>query len=268
MSTPATTLANVVEILERLRARRPLVHCLTNQVVKGFTANVLLALGAAPAMVEHPDEAGQFAGIADALLVNVGTLDEAQMAAIRVAMPAANAAQRPWVFDPVAVGPLGVRTRFASDVLAHRPTVIRGNASEVMALAGLAGGGRGVDSGAESTVAREAARTLARQTGGAVLVTGQTDYAIDSAREVAAANGHILMTRVTGVGCAMGAINAACLAVADSPLAACVATAVLLGLAGERAAAVAARPGSFAVALLDALDALDADTVRAHGRIC
>jgi hydroxyethylthiazole kinase len=266
-TSPSTDLATVIAILERVRARRPLVHCLTNHVVKGFTANVLLALGAAPAMVEHPEEAGQFAGMADALLVNVGTLDEAQMAAIRRAMPAANAARRPWVFDPVAVGPLGVRTQFAAEVLAQKPTVIRGNASEVMALAGLAGGGRGVDSGAESDAARGAARTLAKQTGGAVLVTGQIDYATDATREVAVANGHPLMTRVTGVGCAMGAINAACATVADSPLDACVATAVLLGIAGERAAARSARPGTFAVALLDELDAIDADAVRAHGRV-
>jgi len=264
---PTTDLAAVATILERLRTRRPLVHCLTNHVVKGFTANVLLALGAAPAMVEHPEEAEQFAGMADALLVNVGTLDEAQMAAMRRAVPSAKEAGRPWVFDPVAVGPLGVRTRFAAEILAQKPTVIRGNASEVMALAGLAGGGRGVDSGAESTAARDAARTLAQQTGGAVLVTGPVDYILDTSREAAVANGHPLMTRVTGVGCAMGAINAACAAVADSPFDACVATAVLLGIAGERAAAAAARPGSFAVALLDALDALDADAIRTQGRI-
>lgn len=266
-SSPATALTSVIDILDRVRTRHPLVHCLTNHVVKGFTANVLLALGAAPAMVEHPEEAEQFAGIADALLVNVGTLDEAQMAAIRRAMPAANNARRPWVFDPVAVGPLGVRTRFATEILAQRPTVVRGNASEVMALAGLAGGGRGVDSGAESDAARDAARSLARQTGGAVLVSGQLDYIVDASRTIAVANGHPLMTRVTGVGCAMGAINAACAAVADSPFDACVATAVLLGLAGERAAARSLRPGSFAVALLDELDAVDAEAVRAHGRL-
>lgn len=266
-SSAAPDLSTVSTILERLRTLRPLVHCLTNHVVKGFTANVLLAIGAAPAMVEHPDEAEEFAGMADALLVNVGTLDEPQMAAMRRAIPAANAAKRPWVFDPVAVGPLGIRTRFAAEILAHRPTVIRGNASEILALAGLAGGGRGVDSGAQSAAARDAARTLARATGGAVLVTGQTDYILTAEREIAVANGHALLTRVTGVGCAMGAINAACAAVTKSPLEASVATAVLLGIAGERAALQTSRPGSFQVALLDALDALDAHAIRAHGRI-
>lgn len=260
-------LETVVDILARLRARRPLVHCLTNHVVKGFTANVLLAIGAAPAMVEHADEAAEFAAMADALLINLGTLDEPQMAAMRRAIPAAIAASRPWVLDPVAVGPLGVRTRFAAEILAHRPTVIRGNASEILALAGHAGGGRGVDSGAESTAAREAACSLAKQTGGTVLVTGAIDLILDASLEATVANGHPLMTRVTGVGCAMGAINAACIAVADSPFAASVATAVLLGIAGECAAAKESRPGSFQIALLDALDALDADQVRTLGRL-
>lgn len=260
-------LTSVVSILERLRALRPLVHCLTNHVVKGFTANVLLALGAAPAMVEHPEEAEEFAGMADALLVNVGTLDEAQIGAMRRAIPAARQARKPWVFDPVAVGPLGVRTRFAAEIMHLEPTVVRGNASEVMALAGLAGGGRGVDSGAESQAAREAGRSLAQRTGGAVLVTGQVDYIFGGGREAAVSNGHPLLTRVTGVGCAMGAINAACAAVASSPFDACVATAVILGIAGERAAMQTPRPGSFQIALIDALDLIDANAIRTHGRV-
>jgi hydroxyethylthiazole kinase len=264
---PPIDLNAVADVLERLRARRPLVHCLTNHVVKGFTANVLLALGAAPAMVEHADEAAEFAAVADALLINLGTLDEPQITAMLRAIPAAAAAHRPWVLDPVAVGPLRVRTRFAEEILALRPTVIRGNASEILALAGQAGGGRGVDSGAESQAAREAARRLSEQAGSAVLVTGAIDYILAGPQEAAVCNGHPLMTRVTGVGCAMGAINAACAAVADSPFAACVATAVLLGIAGETAAALHARPGSFQIALLDALDTLDADQVRTLGRL-
>ena len=265
--TQTPDLTPIIATLDRLRALRPLVHCLTNHVVKGFTANVLLALGAAPAMVEHPEEAEEFATIADALLINVGTLDEAQIAAMRRAIPAAIRARKPWVFDPVAVGPLGVRSRFAAEILELRPTVIRGNASEIMALAGLAGGGRGVDSGAESQAAREAARALAARTGGAVLVTGQIDYVFANHREAAIANGHPLLTRVTGVGCAMGAITAACAAVAASSFDACVATAVILGIAGERAALQTTRPGSFQIALLDALDLVDASAIRAHARV-
>lgn len=256
----------VIEVMDRVRTRRPLIHCLTNQVAKSFTANVLLAIGASPAMVEHPEEAEEFARVADALLVNLGTLDAVQMEAMRRAIAAATVAGKPWVLDPVAVGLLGVRTRFAGEILAAHPTVIRGNASEVIALAGENGGGRGVDSGRDSRDALAAARMLAGRTGGAVLVTGAIDQIVCRAYEAATANGHPLMTRVTGMGCAMGAISAACTAVADSPFLGSVATAVWLGVAGEIAAGKTARPGSFQTALLDALDAMDDGTIRTRMR--
>lgn len=257
----------VIEMLERLRHRHPLVHCLTNNVVKNFTANVLLALGAAPAMVEHAEEAAEFAAMADALLVNIGTLDEPQMAAMRAAIPSANRAQRPWVLDPVAVGPLSVRTRFAREILAARPAIIRGNASEIIALAGQEGRGRGVDSGDSSETAVAAAKLLAQQTRGAVLVTGPIDYATDGSHVVSCANGHPLLTRVTGVGCAQGAVAGAFAAVSARPLDAAVASAVVIGIAGDLAARVTTRPGLFAVAFLDALYQLDADTLRREARL-
>lgn len=262
-----TPLDEVAEVMRRVRHRHPLVHCLTNHVVKGFTANVLLAIEAAPAMVEHPEEAAQFASIADALLVNLGTLDEAQMPAIRAAVQAAASSSRRWVLDPVAVGPLAVRTRFAIDLLETPPTVIRGNASEILALAGESGGGRGVDSASDSRAAVGAARALASRIGGTVLVTGAVDYVVGPSREVSISNGHPLLTRVTGVGCAMGAINAACLAVADDAFTASLATALWLAIAGELAAGTTQRPGSFQIALLDALDALDEPTLRERAKL-
>jgi len=267
MPAPKFSADGVIAILERIRARHPLVHCLTNHVVKNFTANVLLALGAAPAMVEHADEAAQFAAMADALLVNIGTLDEPQITAISRAIPSANQAHKPWVFDPVAVGPLTIRTQFAREIVALRPTLIRGNASEIIALIGQTARGRGVDSGDDTETALAAAQTLATLTGGAVLVTGPVDYATNGTETVACANGHPLMTRVTGVGCAQGAVAAACCAVADSPLAAAVAAATLMGVAGDLAARVSLRPGSFAEALLDSLDQLDADILRREAKL-
>src|SRR3712207_992425 len=129
-----------------LRARTPLVHCLTNMVVQTITANTLLAAGAAPAMVDAPEEAGDFAAVASAVLVNVGTVNARTAEAMRLAARSAGAAGTPWVLDPVAVGGLVYRTELAADLVALRPTVVRGNASEVMALAGAGGGGRGVRS--------------------------------------------------------------------------------------------------------------------------
>lgn len=257
-----SSLPSVVDVLTRLRARRPLVHCLTNQVVKNFTANLLLAVGATPAMVEHPDEAEEFAAIADALLVNLGTLEPLQISAIKRAVPAALKAKRPWVLDPVAVGILGLRTEFARHLLELRPALVRGNASEIIALAGQESRGRGVDSGDSADAAIESARSIVRRTGGAVLVTGPIDYATDGSDVYACANGHELLTRVTGVGCAQGALAAACAAVASSPLEASVATAVILGVAGEMAAEQTVHPGTFQMALLDALDRLDGELLQ------
>lgn len=257
----------IAEVLERLRAERPLVHCLTNGVVKNFTANALLALGAAPAMVEHPTEAAEFAPIASALLINLGTLDELQRESMPKAIEAANRAGTPWVLDPVAVGPLSVRTAFARGLLEQRPTVIRGNASEIIALSGATARSRGTDSGDDSASARDAATTLATRHAGAVLVTGEVDYLTDGGPVLSCANGHPLLTRVTGVGCAQGAIVAACVACAPSPLVGSLTAAALLGLAGEIAAERAPRPGSFQIALLDALDELTPSMLAERARL-
>jgi len=200
-------------------------------------------------------------------LVNLGTLDEPQMAAIRRAIPAANQAHKPWVLDPVAVGPLTVRTHFAREIVALRPALIRGNASEIIALAGHTGRGRGVDSGDAAEAALAAARELSGLTGGAVLITGPTDFAVSGTETVACTNGHPVMTRVTGVGCAQGAVAAACAAVADNALEAAAAAAVIMGVAGGLGARVSTRPGTFATALLDALDQLDAETLRRETKL-
>lgn len=251
----------VAGVLARLREQVPLVHCITNIVVAGFTANVLLAVGASPAMVENDQESAEFAVVADALLVNLGTLSGERVRAIRAAAPAAAAAGTPWVFDPVAVGPLAFRTSLAADLLQHRPTVVRGNPSEVLSLAGAAGAGRGVDSTADSAAAVGVARDLAGVTGGVVAVSGRVDYVTDGSAVLEVHTGHPLMTRVTGVGCALGALVAACCAVQDSALVAAAAATSMLTVAAEVAARDSPGPGSFAATLLDALFALDESTL-------
>ncbi len=250
-----------------LKGRSPLVHCLTNEVVKQFTANVLLAAGAAPAMVEHVEEAREFAAIADALLVNVGTLSEVQMEAILAAVPAAVKAGKPWVLDPVAVGAVGVRTRFALELLQWKPTIIRGNASEILALAGTVGGGKGVESLALAEDAVEAAMLLANQVGTVVLVTGETDYVVTNTETIAICNGDPMLTRVTGAGCSLGALTAAMAAVYDSPQVAAATAALVFSLAGELAAVGSPGPGTFAVRLLDQLYSLEESVLREKSRI-
>jgi hydroxyethylthiazole kinase len=241
--------------LARLRERAPLTHCLTNTVVQNFTANVLLAAGAAPAMVPAVEEAGDFARIADALLVNVGTLTGPDAAAMRIAVAAAREAHTPWVLDPVAIGSLTLRTGLAVELLDQSPTIVRGNPSEILALAGQAGGGRGVDSTAGVDEAVDAARDLARRTGSVIAVSGVVDHVTDGRTVATVAGGDALLTKVTGAGCALGALMAAFCAVSSTPLDAAVAASQLMATAAERAAAQARGPGSFAVALLDELAA-------------
>jgi hydroxyethylthiazole kinase len=242
---------------EALRTSAPLVHCLTNTVVQTITANALLAAGAAPAMVDAPQEAGEFAAIASAVLINVGTVHERTAEAMRLAARSAGNAGTPWVLDPVAVGGLTYRTALARELVELRPTVVRGNASEVLALAGAGAGGRGVDSTAGAEEAADAAAELARRTGGVVAVSGPVDVLTDGTRTVRVGGGSALLTRTTGAGCALGALVAAYLAVTDDALTGAVAAHAHVALAAEVAADLADGPGTFAAQWLDALDALD-----------
>src|SRR3954469_10783323 len=197
-----------------LRDSTPLVHCLTNTVVQTITANALLAVGAAPAMVDEPAEAGEFAAVAWAVMVNVGTGQQRTAEAMRIAARAAGDAGTPWVLDPVAVGGLTFRTELAAGLASLRPAVVRGNASEVLALAGSGKGGRGVDSTASPDDALEGAGELARRTGGVVAVSGPADVVTDGTRVVRIGGGSALLPRTTGAGCALGALVAAYVAAA------------------------------------------------------
>ena len=269
MTVSATTTDLVTftaDALARVRARTPLVQCLTNSVVMNFTANVLLAAGAAPAMVDIVGEAGPFAGVASGVLVNLGTLPSGQPEAMLEAAAAAGKAGTPWVLDPVAVGALPVRTALAERLVALRPTVVRGNASEVIAVAGLGGGGRGVDATAGVDDAAAAATALAERTGGVVAVSGPVDLVVGGGRTVRVANGDSLLTKVTGGGCALGAIMAAYAAGDDDHLATTAAAVAYYTVAAELAAEHSAGPGSFAVAFLDALATVTPETLAERAR--
>lgn len=254
---PTYTPASLGHAMENLRTTAPLVQCLTNAVVTNFTANVLLAAGASPAMVDVPGEAAAFAPVASAVLVNLGTPHDGQRRAMLEAARSARSAGTPWVLDPVAVGFLEVRTRFAAELLAERPTVIRGNASEIPALAGSGTGGRGVDATDDVEAALEPATRLAMSREAVVAVSGPVDLVTDATgRTVRVHGGDSLLTRITGGGCALGALVAAMVAANDDALLGTVAAHALYAVAAERAAAAAAGPGSFAIGFLDALAAV------------
>ncbi|PJZ64685.1 hydroxyethylthiazole kinase [Leptospira wolffii] len=248
----------IVEDLSEVRKKAPLTHVLTNIVVTNWTANVLLAAGASPAMVIAEEEAGDFAAIASGLLINVGTITGIDAKAQRVAAKSAQKAGTPWVLDPVAAGALKFRTDFAKELLEYKPTVIRGNASEILALAGAVGGGKGVDSTAQSGEALAPALGLAERTGAVVAISGEIDYITNGKETVAVPGGHVLMTKVTGVGCSLGALIAAFLGVQKDPLRAAVSASAVFGIAGLRAAEQSQGTGSFAVAFLDQISNLSA----------
>jgi hydroxyethylthiazole kinase len=240
--------------LGEIRRRRPLVHNVTNLVVMPFTANALLAVGASPVMAHAPEEVAEFAAMAGAIVVNMGTVDRAFLEGMEAAARAASAAGRPWAFDPVGVGATAWRREVGRRLMALRPTVVRGNAGEIMALAGGDFAGQGVDSLAGSDAAVTAARRLSAESGVVVAVTGATDYVVAGDRVSAIAGGNPMSQQVTGTGCATTALVGAFLAVAPPEEAAAAALA-LMKHAAEAAVAVSSGPGTFAAQLLDALAA-------------
>lgn len=259
--------ADVFSTVAAIRAKAPLIHNITNLVVTNTTANALLALGASPAMIEGTDEVESFVRVAAALVINLGTMNPDRAAAMRLAASAAQAAHVPWIMDPVAAGAIGYRTEVARDLMDRGPAVIRGNASEILALAGTSEGGKGVDSADPAEAAIQSARALALRTGATVAVTGATDYVTDGTRLAAIANGHPMMTRVTGLGCTATAIIGACLAIQSDPLIAATHGLAITGVAGEVAAERARGPGSLQLELLDALYNLDQQTLISRSRI-
>ncbi|XDD49619.1 hydroxyethylthiazole kinase [Leptospira sp. WS92.C1] len=250
--------AEIVEDLSELRKKAPLTHVITNIVVTNWTANVLLAAGASPAMVIAEEEVAEFATIAAGVLINVGTVTNTDARAMRVAAAAAHKAGTPWVIDPVAAGALRFRTEIVMELLSQKPTAIRGNASEILALAGAVGGGKGVDSTARSLDALPLAKELAERTGAIVAVSGEIDYITNGKETIAVSGGHPIMTKVTGVGCSLGALIASFLGVQKDPLRATVSASAVFAIAGSKAAAESKGTGSFAVAFLDQLSNLSA----------
>ena len=252
--------------LAAIRARRPLVHCLTNPVAANLTANALLCLGAAPLMAEAVAEMDAVVSAADALLVNLGMQTPMRLEAAQAATTRARQRGVPWVLDPVAAGAIPARSGAAQALVQGGPRLIKGNASEILAMAGAGPGGRGTDATHAATDALEPARRLAREAGAIVAITGAVDWVTDGDRTVSVERGHALMAQVSGMGCVAGALAAACLAVEPDGLLATQHALILLGVAGEVAAGLASGPGSFVPAILDALHSLDPASIPVRDR--
>lgn len=251
--------------LELIRKSSPLIHNITNYVVMNNTANALLAIGASPVMAHAIDEVADMASIASALVINIGTLDTLWVESMLKAGKTASLKDTPIVFDPVGAGATPYRTAVSKQIIVEcKPTIIRGNASEIMALC-LASEElttKGVDSAHESIVALDSAKLLAQKTGAIVVISGDIDYITDGDRVERVANGSTLMTRVTGMGCTATAIVAAFAAVNDNPLEAATHAMLAMGIAGERAAAYSKGNGSMQLNFLDELFNLDAEAIQ------
>jgi hydroxyethylthiazole kinase len=257
---------NPGSFLSAMRAETPLVHNITNYVAMNVMANVLLAIGASPAMVHAREEAAEFAALAQALTVNIGTADPDWGVAMQDAAAVMNEVGRPWVFDPVGVAATRFRQDLSAKLLDLKPTVVRGNASEILALAGLGGAARGVDAGDSVDAAEDAARALAGHTGGIVAISGPFDFVTDGTRAARVANGHPMMGRITVMGCSLNGVIAAFCA-GQPGFEATVAALAAYGVAGEAAGRKAQGPGSFQVAFLDALHDLTPEVLDAAARI-
>ena len=255
--------------LRRLRDAKPLVHQITNYVVMNETANATLALGALPVMAHAREEVEEMAAIAGALVLNIGTLSPHWVDAMLLAGRVANERGIPVVLDPVGAGATTYRTETAKRILDELDvTVLRGNAGEVATLVGVDAEVRGVESITTGGDPADLARQAGRQLGLVASVTGAVDHVSDGETVISIANGHPLMATITGTGCMSSALTGCFLAVnQDAPLAAAAEALVAFGVAGEDAAVGAKGPGSFHVALYDALAALDPDTLDGRARL-
>ena len=241
-------------LLDRLRAERTGVHAITNAAAQALTANLLLAAGGTPSLTIAPEEITAFAARADALLVNLGTLDGDRRAAIPWGIAAAKARAMPWVLDPVFVDASPPRLELARLCLAGTPCVVRCNRAEFAALAGEA-------------ASEESVAAYAQKIRSTVALTGPVDWIADGERFLRVENGHPLMARVTAMGCAATALVAAFAALEHDGFTAAASALLAVGVAAEIAGETAAGPGSFAPAFLDALHALDAVTLPARARV-
>ena len=255
MQSSASELPTIAaDVLERLRARHPRVHSVTNSVAQNFTANVLLAAGVTPSMTVAPEEVAAFVATSESLLINLGMFDAERREAIEVAVEEAMEEGVPWVLDPAFADRARGRAAFARTIIMRYPRVIRLNPAEFLALAGIAAH--------PDDLAR-----YAKESRAVIALTGKVDIVTDGTRVATIANGHPLMPKVTAIGCAGSALLAGCIAVESDPFRAAVAGLTILGVAGEIAAGVAGGPGSFVPAFIDALHSVDRDTLIAKARI-
>ncbi len=251
---------NAIPYFMEYQDKAPLVHCMTNHVVQNFTANVLLATGGSPAMIPDIEECGEFTAVASSLLINVGTLTQRAAEAMLHSAQVADETGTPWVLDPVGIGPaLYYRTGIVNQLLQFNPTVIRGNPSEIMVLAGVEAKSKGVDSQEDAKAVFEYAEKVARDFKTVVVMTGSEDIITDGDKSYIVSVGTEKLTKVTGTGCSLSALVAGMISATEDVLEAAATACYLVALSGEYAAEKSNGLGSFAVQYLDELSLMSSE---------
>lgn len=254
---------SLIRDLNLIREQSPLIHNITNYVVMNNTANALLAIGASPIMAHSLDEVEEMASITSALVLNIGTLDATWVTAMLLAGKTALRQNKPIVLDPVGAGATTYRSKVCKQLIEEcKPSVIRGNASEIIALLDAQAQTKGVDSTNTSESALESAKLLALHTKSVVVISGETDYITDGTAIETVKNGNRMMAKVTGMGCTATAIVAAFCAVNQNILEAATHAMSVMGICGEIAAATSKGNGSLQVNFLDTLFNLDEVSIK------
>ncbi len=262
-------LDRIAEDLEKIREIKPLVHHLTNYVVMNETANATLAIGALPVMAHAQDEVEEMVNLAGALVLNIGTLEPYWIESMILAGKKANKLGVPVVLDPVGAGATRLRTEAAKRILNEiKVSVVRGNAGEISVLSGFGGKVKGVESEEAGGEVKEVAKKLSSKYGLVTAITGKVDVVTDGNRGYQVENGHEMLSRITGTGCMATTLIGSFLGVEKDYLLAAVGGLVAFGIAGEKAAkGNEGKPGSFQVALFDALANLSFDDIKKMGRV-
>lgn len=250
MTSTSNLIEQVIEAWQNMQAKTPLVQCITNSVAANYTANVLLASGASPAMIDNPYEAESFTKISSALSINLGTPTSEQMQAMQISAKTAQLNNIPWVLDPVGYGPiLAWRSQMTDELLQFKPSVIRGNASEISTLAGNQVQSKGVDSTLSSDQAYQQAYALLAHAD-CIAISGESDYILSNEIDavIQVNGGSPLQPKITATGCALGALIAAYSAVA-TPTIAALSAHVHFAIAGKLAANQAQTMGSLVASL-------------------
>ncbi|MBC8081351.1 MAG: hydroxyethylthiazole kinase [Gorillibacterium sp.] len=260
---------DVIQSLAAVRAQKPLVHNITNLVVTNFTANGLYALGASPIMAYAKEEVADIAAISGAVSLNIGTLNETDISAMKLAGHSANMHGVPVIFDPVGAGATAYRTNTARAILNEvKISVIRGNAAEIANVIGRVSVIKGVDGVDNGEDIAELANAAARQLNTVVVITGKDDVVSNGETTYVVHNGTVNLTLVTGAGCLLSAVIGAFAAVEHDLVKASVAALVTYGVAAERAADRIGDkgPGSFQIEFLNQLYRVSAADLEQYGR--